>query len=757
MNISIIIPTLNAEKHFPTFQEAIKTQSVQPYEIIVIDSQSTDNTVRLFEEMGARVLTIQRSQFQHGKVRNMGAKESKGEILIFMTQDAIPADEYWLENLAQPIRNGKAEATFARQIPYEDANPLEQYARAANYPSESRIVSQRDIESLGGRAYFFSNSCSAIKKDIFEVLGGFTTGTIMNEDMLFAAKFLKNSYRIAYCANAVVNHSHNYRFSQTFKRYFDIGVVMKQAQYELGSLALGKTGVSYVKGLIHHLVKQKHFFLIPAALWESVVKWFGFNLGLLYQILPQSILKRLSMHGTYWNAERYPFSFLNSFLSPALLILGDILTITICMLLAYILRSEFLPGIFGIEEFVPLTNYLTLWPVIVILILLRVMFGLYPGYGLNPADELRRQTQSSAFVLFFTLAGGALFQFNLTYSRIVLVLGGILILLVLPITRAFLKWQLSKTPFYGTSVWVLGNLDQTELFRNILERSPVLGLKVVGFSTSIPEDGFAKHCLVVPDGLENTNFSQLLDQLHRKFPHVWVAPSLFNTSSVWVTPHDLNGHLTLELRNKLLEPKNEILKRALDFTVTLLSIPVLLPVMAFIALMIRLDSKGSVIYKQIRIGRFGRTFQTYKFRTMKVGTDFEFEKFLQQNPLAMQEWKTRRKLFNDPRITRVGSFLRRSSLDELPQLFNILKGDMSFVGPRPIMQDELSYYGSNSYLYTQVLPGLTGLMQVSGRSNLTYDERIKLDVYYARNWSVWLDMVILAKTVVAVFRKHGAY
>jgi Undecaprenyl-phosphate galactose phosphotransferase WbaP len=757
MNVSIIIPTLNAERHLPKLREALTKQTVQPREIIVIDSQSTDQTAKLFESLGAKVLTIERSQFQHGRVRNMGAHEAKGDILIFMTQDAIPAHEEWLANLVAPICQGNAEACFARQVPYENAGALEQYARATNYPAESRIVSQEDIQDLGGRAFFFSNSCSAVKKESFEALGGFTIGTIMNEDMLFAAKVLQNGYRIAYVAEAVVNHSHDYNFTQTFKRYFDVGVVMRQAQYDIGAVGMAKTGLSYVKGLMKFLFAQKKYYLIPSGIFESTVKWFGFNLGKFYQFLPQSVLARFSMHGGYWNRSHYPFSFLNSLLTPALLILSDILIIAFCMLLAYLLRSEVLPGAFGVEAFVPLTNYLTLWPLVAVLVLLRAVFGLYPGYGLNPADELRRQTLSSSLILFFTLAGGALFQFNLTYSRIVLVLTGIFIIITLPIFRAFSKEVLSRASFYGTSLWIIGNSERADEFRRILKETPVLGLRVVGYSTTQPEDGFAQHCLVVPDNLEAASFGEFLDKLHRKFPHVWIAPNLLNTASVWVTPRDLNGNLTLELRNKLLEPGNELLKRLFDFLMSFVVLVLTLPLMLIIALIIKLDSKGAVIYKQTRLGRFGRLFPTYKFRTMKLGADQLLESYLQENQAAKEEWQITRKLKNDPRVTRVGKFLRRSSLDELPQLLNIFKGDMSFVGPRPITKEELSYYGNNAHLYTQVLPGLTGLTQVSGRSNLSYEERVKLDSYYARNWSVWLDIVILAKTVVAVARGKGAY
>jgi Undecaprenyl-phosphate galactose phosphotransferase WbaP len=446
-----------------------------------------------------------------------------------------------------------------------------------------------------------------------------------------------------------------------------------------------------------------------------------------------------------------------SIITPTLLVVIDIFVITVSMLVAYFSRSKIFPDIFGMETFVPATNYLTLWPLAGILILLRFVFNLYPGYGLNPADELRRQTLSSSLVFFFTFAGGALFQFSAYYSRVVLVLTAMLIIIALPITRAFCKEFLSRFDFYGSSMWIIGNSKRADEFREIFERNPALGLKISGLSQTCPENNVARYCLVIPDNLEIDSFGQFLDHLHRKFTYVWVAPNLLNTASVWVTPRDLGGNLALELRNKLLEPSSKWIKRCFDFFTSLALIVLTLPLMLLIYVAVKLTSAGGVIHKQKRVGQFGWSFTIYKFRTMKLGAEQVLVTYLEQHTSAKREWETKRKLENDPRVTWVGKFLRRSSLDELPQLFNILKGEMSFVGPRPIVSEELAYYGDNAYLYQQVLPGLTGLMQVSGRSNLSYQERVKLDIYYARNWSVWLDIVILAKTVVVVARGKGAY
>jgi lipopolysaccharide/colanic/teichoic acid biosynthesis glycosyltransferase len=164
-----------------------------------------------------------------------------------------------------------------------------------------------------------------------------------------------------------------------------------------------------------------------------------------------------------------------------------------------------------------------------------------------------------------------------------------------------------------------------------------------------------------------------------------------------------------------------------------------------------------VLYSQPRIGKDRRVFRAWKFRTMMPEADGLLEEFLERNPARRLEWRVNRKLQNDPRLTPVGRFLRQFSLDELPQLWNVFAGQMSLTGPRPIAADELVRYGEGIELYTKVLPGITGLWQVSGRSDTTYDERVRLDEYYVRNWSVWMDLWILGRTLRCVITRRGAY
>jgi len=199
------------------------------------------------------------------------------------------------------------------------------------------------------------------------------------------------------------------------------------------------------------------------------------------------------------------------------------------------------------------------------------------------------------------------------------------------------------------------------------------------------------------------------------------------------------------------------LSRVLDVFLVLLACPSFILLIVVLAVLIMLESRGGVFYSQVRIGKGGKKFKAYKFRTMVQNADHILQNYLDKSPELNAEWLANHKLKRDPRVTRVGAFLRKFSLDELPQLWNIFIGEMSLIGPRPIVDEEIEKYGECFELYKQVCPGLTGLWQVSGRSDTSYERRVELDEYYLLNWSIKLDIQILLKTVLVVLRKNGAY
>jgi Undecaprenyl-phosphate galactose phosphotransferase WbaP len=224
-----------------------------------------------------------------------------------------------------------------------------------------------------------------------------------------------------------------------------------------------------------------------------------------------------------------------------------------------------------------------------------------------------------------------------------------------------------------------------------------------------------------------------------------------------VFPCDLQGMLGLEVQRNLFLRRHRWMKRGIEITITFLCIPLILPLLIVIALLICLDSPGGPFYQHTRLGYGGKPFKVLKFRTMAKDADKGLEAYFKRHPDLMAEWEGIQKLKHDPRITRVGGVLRRYSLDELPQLWNVLLGEMSLVGPRPIVEDEIEKYCSSYTAFKKVRPGITGLWQVSGRSNVSYDERVSLDEYYVRHWSIWLDMYIILMTFPAVCKKEGAY
>jgi len=199
------------------------------------------------------------------------------------------------------------------------------------------------------------------------------------------------------------------------------------------------------------------------------------------------------------------------------------------------------------------------------------------------------------------------------------------------------------------------------------------------------------------------------------------------------------------------------LKRLVDIAAALVGLILMAPLGILVAAMIYATEGGPIFFGHERVGRHGRRFKCYKFRTMVRDSEAVLQAHLKNNPLARAEWEARRKLRNDPRVSRLGEILRKSSVDELPQLFNILRGDMSLVGPRPIVQDELQYYGENARFYLSVRPGLTGLWQTSGRSDTSYSQRVMLDTEYALTYNFWLDARIVLKTAEVVLTREGSY
>jgi Undecaprenyl-phosphate galactose phosphotransferase WbaP len=220
--------------------------------------------------------------------------------------------------------------------------------------------------------------------------------------------------------------------------------------------------------------------------------------------------------------------------------------------------------------------------------------------------------------------------------------------------------------------------------------------------------------------------------------------------------HNCGGVPSMRLDDWFLSPVPRFIKRTMDLAIAGTLTILISPLLLLIAAGVWISSPGNVLYSQIRVGKGGRPFRIWKFRSMVMHADRRLAEYLENNPEMRAEWRRKQKLKNDPRITTFGKLLRKTSLDELPQLWNVLNGDMSLVGPRPILESQMEQFAEALPFYTRVRPGITGIWQISGRNKTTFDERVHLDAEYARIWSPWLDMYILVRTLAVVVRCEGA-
>ena len=344
-----------------------------------------------------------------------------------------------------------------------------------------------------------------------------------------------------------------------------------------------------------------------------------------------------------------------------------------------------------------------------------------------------------------------------------LALGWLGAMLALPLSRHLARQLLRKLRAWHLPVILVGQGPNSHDAQLALQSDSALGYRICAQVMPDADGAWLRphpHALVAvalePD--DSALLDRTLRQLTAASRDYLVVPALRGLPLQGLISQHTLSHEVLLLRasNHLKQLPSQLLKRLLDQLGALLLLMVLMPVMTLIALRL-LREDGPVLFWHERIGRHGRAFPCPKFRTMTPDADARLEALLQRCPQSQQEWATSRKLRDDPRITPLGRFLRETSLDELPQLWSVLKGEMSLVGPRPVTRAELSHYGENVSYYQQVLPGITGLWQVSGRSDADYPTRVALDVWYVRNWSVWTDVVILLKTVGVVIKRKGAY
>lgn len=407
--------------------------------------------------------------------------------------------------------------------------------------------------------------------------------------------------------------------------------------------------------------------------------------------------------------------------------------------------------------------------------------GLYPGTGLSPAAELRRTTFASCILFGVFLAGTSIHDVSRAPTARLLVGTWLILLVAMPAFRKLARTQAAKFAWWGQPVMIFGGgIDGASAYRALLA-APQQGLRPVGIVDELHRQwsdcevdpawylGTPKAAarlakkhgvfwgIVSMSQCSRAEVAKMIDRYACTIPHLLVVPDFGHPQRSWRGAHDFGNQSGIRIDERLLLPLPRMAKRVMDLVLTVLGGIAILPLILGIACAIRFSSPGPVFYSQERIGRGGRRFRAWKFRSMVVDAEKALDDYLARHPELKEEWVDYQKLKRDPRVTAVGRFLRKTSLDELPQLWNVLKGEMSLVGPRPIVQSEIVKYGSAYRLYQRVVPGITGLWQVSGRNNTTYQQRVEFDMRYVRNWSLWFDMQILFATIDVVVRRQGAY
>lgn len=417
---------------------------------------------------------------------------------------------------------------------------------------------------------------------------------------------------------------------------------------------------------------------------------------------------------------------------------------------------------------------------VVIWLGIRALLGLYPGYGLDEAEELRRQSYAVMATLAITAICAIAFQVGQSLSRLLLLVGVLGLLVLAPLVRHVIKVAMDKAGLWGKPVVVIGVGEAGHRLIRTLQNEWKLGFRPVAVFddrlvpteaeiAGVPFGGTLTDAIDVARrhkintaifAMPHTRREDLAPLVSRAsvwFRHVMIIPNLGGMTNSAVVARYFAGTFGVEIKHNLLDPWTRRTKRALDLCGVVVGSLLLGPLVAAIAVLIKLDSRGPVFYGHRRLGADNKHFRCWKFRTMHVNAEHLLNEYLQNNPELRAEWELNQKLRNDPRVTRVGRYLRKTSLDELPQLWNVLDGEMSLTGPRPIVDAEVSKYGEVYELYRRIRPGMSGFWQVSGRSDMDYGERVAMDAYYVRNWSVWLDLIILARTAKIVVLGRGAY
>lgn len=388
-------------------------------------------------------------------------------------------------------------------------------------------------------------------------------------------------------------------------------------------------------------------------------------------------------------------------------------------------------------------------------------------------ETMQRTFYAVLYSEIFCIIALYVFKSSNYLSRSYIVIFFVISFLSLYLFRQLLVKTCNKLNILKTPVIFVGNGKATEDIIYFTNHNNCFGIKVADIVEEIEDISQLRKNIItkieqlkvktIIIAIPNLEKSKLLDLVEDIQPLVRNLMFVPNTVGIPVINLEVkkiyeSNMLLLSIRNNLAKKTNRRIKRIFDIVFSLLTMVIIIPVSIIVMILIMIESPGAApIFKHYRVGRGGILFPCYKFRSMVPNAKDKLQEYLKNNPEAKIEWDKYFKLKNDPRITKIGKIIRKTSIDELPQFINVLKGEMSWVGPRPIIKDEIHYYGKYIKDYYAVLPGITGMWQVSGRSEIGYKDRVSLDVWYVRNWSIWIDITLILKTIKTVLFRKGAY
>jgi len=447
-----------------------------------------------------------------------------------------------------------------------------------------------------------------------------------------------------------------------------------------------------------------------------------------------------------------------------ILFILDMIILFASLPLGYFIRFNILskfPAFFvaigEIPQFFPYYFFLN----IVLFITWLLIFLLYRVYSIKNLFSFYPVINALTLGLFL-VSSLSFFYRDFSYSRLVFILTWILAMgltFLARIVLSLIRTSVSKRE--ASRVLIIGENETSDIIKNFWEKNPRLNYKAVKILDDIDDiddifetiEDLNIQEILITKPIKDEDLINFLD-LKRKYGiSIKIVPESYLLFGRKIIFDEISGIPIVEVEVSNLEGIQGYIKEIMDFVLGAFGLIIFSPLFFIIAFLIKLDSEGPVFYKHLRVGRYGKPFYLWKFRTMYKDAD----KILEKYPELRTAYDKDFKLKKDPRITRVGKFLRKFSLDEIPQLFNIIKGEMSIVGPRPVTFKELEKYGEFAEEILRVKPGLTGLWQVSGRSNVDYSRRVQLDLYYIQNWSILLDLKIIMRTIPSVLLGKGAY